>query len=76
MFVNWLSVFFGKMTIQGSSANFFFLIGLFVFLILGGMNCLYNLDNNPLSHLLQIFSPILYVVFHFSDHFTKAFKFD
>ena len=31
MFVNWLSVFFGKMTIQGSSAHFFFLIGLFAF---------------------------------------------
>ena len=36
----------------------FFFIELFVFLILSCMNCLYNLDINPLSHLLQIFSPL------------------
>ena len=41
-----------------------FLIGLFVFLVLSCMSCLYILEINPLSvvHLL-LFSPILRVVF-------------
>ena len=43
-----------------------FLIGLFVFLILSCMSCLYILEINPLLLLhLQIFSPIPRVVFLF-----------
>ena len=45
-----------------SSAHFW--IGLFVFLILSCTSCLYILEINPLSLIhLQIFSPILRVVF-------------
>ena len=45
-----------------SSTHFW--IGLFVFLILSCMSCLYILEINPLSVAhLQIFSPILRVVF-------------
>ena len=39
-----------------------FLIGLFIFLILNCMSCLYILEINPLFHLL-LFSPTLRVVF-------------
>ena len=38
-------------------------IGLFVFLILSSMSCLYILEINPLLFHLQIFSPILGIVF-------------
>ena len=41
----------------------YFWIGLFVFLILSCMGCLYILEINPLLIRLQIFSPILRVVF-------------
>ena len=44
-----------------SSAHF--LIGLFALLILSSMSCLYILEINPLLFHLQIFSPILRVVF-------------
>ena len=39
------------------------LIGLFDFLILSWMSCLYMLEINPLLVHLQIFSPILRVIF-------------
>ena len=58
-----------------SSAHF--LIGLFVFLTLSCMSCLYILEINPLSVSLQLFSPILWLVFYFVYGFfcyTKAFK--
>ena len=52
-----------------------FLIGLFVFLVLSCMNCLYILQINPcqLLHLL-LFSPILRVVFSASFQFSMLFK--
>ena len=46
-----------------SSAHFF--IGWFVFLTLSCMSCLYILEINPLSVSLQLFSPILWLVFYF-----------
>ena len=46
MFVGNLYIFFGEMSIR-SSAHFW--IGLFVFLILSCMSCLYILEINPLS---------------------------
>ena len=70
-----LYVFFGEMSIQIFSP---FLIELFFFLILSYMSCFIFLKLSPCqSHLLQIFSPILYVDFHFAYGFlccTKAFK--
>ena len=46
VFVSHLYVFFGKMSIRSISH---FLIGLFVFLALSCMSCLYSLEINPLS---------------------------
>ena len=43
MFVSRLYVFFGEMSV------YIFLIGLFVFLVLSCMSCLYILEINPLS---------------------------
>ena len=43
MFVSRLYVFFGEMSV------YIFLIGLFVFLVLSCMSCLYMLEINPLS---------------------------
>ena len=43
--------------------SFHFLIGLFVFLVLGCMSCSYILEIDPLSFHLLLFSPILRVVF-------------
>ena len=55
-----------------------FLIGLFVFLILGCMSCLYILEINPwLVASFANISPILCVVFHSVYGFlccAKAFK--
>ena len=45
MSVGYLYVFFGEM----SKSSPHFLIGLFVFLVLSYMSCLYNLEINPLS---------------------------
>ena len=58
-----------------SSAHF--LLGLFVFLILSSMGCLYILEINPLICLLlhlQIFSPILRVVFSSCLWFPLLYK--
>ena len=61
-----------------SSAHF--LIGLFVFLFLSCMRCLYNLEINPCrSHHLQVFLPVRRLSFHFIYGFlcyAKAYKFD
>ena len=46
MFVSHLYVFFGEMSVR---YFFNFLIGLFVFLVLNCMSCLYILEINPLS---------------------------
>ena len=46
MFVSHLNVFFGEMSVRSFSH---FLIGLFVFLVLSCMSCLYILEINPLS---------------------------
>ena len=46
MFVNHLYIFFGEMSVR---SFFHFLIGLFVFLVLSCMSCLYILEINPLS---------------------------
>ena len=59
----------------------FFLIGLFVFLILSCMSCLYTLEFNPLSVVLLviIFSHsegCLFKVAHCSLCCAKAFKFN
>ena len=61
VFVSHLYVFFGKMSIRSISH---FLIGLFVFLVLSCMSCLYiwKLILCQLFHLL-LFSPILRVIF-------------
>ena len=67
-----LYVFFGEISIY-----FFcpFLIGLFVFLTLRCMSCLYILEIIPCwSHHLQIFSPIPYVVFSFCLWFLCCAK--
>ena len=56
-----------------SSAHFW--IGLFVFLILSCMSCFYILEINPLSvACLQIFSPILRVIFSSCLWFPLLFK--
>ena len=52
VFVSHLYVFFGEM----SKSFSYFLVGLFFFLALNGMSCLYILENNPLLLCLQIFS--------------------
>ena len=61
VFVSHLYVFFGEMSVRSFPH---FLIGLFVFLVLSCMSCLYILEINALSvvHFL-LFSPILRVVF-------------
>ena len=46
MFVSRLDVFFGEMSVRSFSH---FLIGLFVFLVLSCISCLYILEINPLS---------------------------
>ena len=56
----------------------YLLIGLFAFLRLSSMSCLYILEINPLlvATFANIF-PIMWVVFHFVNHFlccAKAFK--
>ena len=51
-----------------SSAHF--LIGLFVFLTLSCMSCLYILEINPLSVSLQLFSPILWLFILFMVSFA------
>ena len=60
-----------------SSAHF--LIGLFVFLILSWMSCLYILEINPLSSAsFQLILPFWGLSFHLVDSFlscSKAFKF-
>ena len=58
MFVSHLYV-FGKKSKSFSH----FLIGLFVFLALSCMNCLYILEINPSSVVHLLLSPILRVVF-------------
>ena len=49
-----------------------FLIGLFVFLILSSMSCLYILEINPLFHLL-LFSHILRLGFSFLSPLQSGF---
>ena len=46
LFTNHLYVFSGEMSLRSSA---YYLIGLFVFLVLSCMNCLYSLENNSLS---------------------------
>ena len=53
-----------------------FLIGLFVFLVLSFVSCLYILEINPLSVVSLLFSPIPRIVFSPCFCCAKAFKFN
>ena len=71
-------VFFGEMSVR---SFFHFLIGLFVFLVLSCMSCLYILEINPLSvvSFAVYFLPFWGLSFHLDYNFlccAKAFKFN
>ena len=69
VFVSHLYVFFGKCLFR-SFPHFW--IGLFVFLVLSSMSCLYILEINPLFHLL-LFSHILRLGFSFLSPLQSGF---
>ena len=78
MFISHLYVFFGEMSVEVFA---YFLIGLFVFLILSGMNCLYILEINPLSvaSFTTIFSHsegCLFILFMVSFAMQKLLRFN